>query len=219
MENNVSNSDYFIDKIDAILYINLEHRIDRKEHCLNEIKKIDPTLQKTHRMDAVYSKENGAMGCSLSHIKAIQYFLEHPAWKTCLILEDDFTFLSNDSIKINNLLINTYMNIPDFDVLLLAVGNTDLKIINTTFPHIKKVISSQTASGYVFTREYASILLVNYMNGVNDMKQNGRMHSNCLDQYWKCLMPLANWYTIYPRIAYQYGNYSDIERRHVSYEC
>ena len=27
--------------IDAILYINLEHRTDRKQHILNEIKKID----------------------------------------------------------------------------------------------------------------------------------------------------------------------------------
>ena len=42
----IFQSNINIDKIDAILYINLEHRTDRKEHILNEIKKIDPILQK-----------------------------------------------------------------------------------------------------------------------------------------------------------------------------
>ena len=67
----------FIECIDAILYINLEHRPDRNEHCLNEIRKIDPLLTKTHRIDAVCNKSNGALGCTLSHIKALQLFLDN----------------------------------------------------------------------------------------------------------------------------------------------
>ena len=81
--------------IDAIFYINLDHRSDRKEHILQEIRKIDPTLSKTHRIQAEYVPDHGALGCTKSHIKAFQLFMEHPEWKNCLILEDDFTFVSN----------------------------------------------------------------------------------------------------------------------------
>ena len=55
---NTDTKRQIIDHIDAILYINLEHRPDRNEHCLNEIRKIDPLLTKTHRINAVYNNQN-----------------------------------------------------------------------------------------------------------------------------------------------------------------
>ena len=76
--------------IDAILYINLAHRTDRNEHILHEIHKLCTDDSKIHRIDAI-KRENGAFGCGLSHIKALEYALEHE-WKTVLIVEDDFTF-------------------------------------------------------------------------------------------------------------------------------
>jgi len=78
--------------IDVILYINLSHCVDRKQHCLDEIRKIDLLLIKIQRIDAVYQKDNGALGYIRSHIKALQQFIDHSEWKTCLIMEDDFTF-------------------------------------------------------------------------------------------------------------------------------
>jgi len=75
--------------IDAILYINLEHRKDRNEHILNEIHKICTDNSKIHRIDAI-KNDNGALGCGLSHIKALEYAVKNE-WKTVLILEDDFT--------------------------------------------------------------------------------------------------------------------------------
>ena len=68
----------YIDHIDAIIYINLDRRKDRRDHIINEIKKIDPTLSKTHRLEAEYVPINGALGCSLSHVKAIEMCFEHP---------------------------------------------------------------------------------------------------------------------------------------------
>jgi hypothetical protein len=217
--NNNQNDINFIDNIDAILYINLEHRPDRNEHCIQEIKKIDSTLHKTHRIDAIYNKDNGAMGCSLSHIKAVEYFLENTNWNTCIILEDDFSFYSDDTSYINNILNNTLINIPDYDIILLGTGIHDFNYTDTQISFIKKVQSSQTCSGYIIKRNYANILLNNFIDGVNDMKTNGRLHENHIDQYWKQLMPLGNWYTILPRISYQYVNYSDIEKKTVDYGC
>jgi GR25 family glycosyltransferase involved in LPS biosynthesis len=209
----------FIDCIDAILYINLEHRHDRNEHCLNEIRKIDPLLTKTHRIDAVYNKSNGALGCTLSHIKAIKLFLDNLAWNTCIIFEDDFTFTSNDINNINNSLLYLFDNSDEFDVLLLGVGVTDFKTVSTKSSYINKVESSQTTSGYILTKKYANTLLSNFIESSNKMKEFGWKSEWCADQYWKHLMPEANWYALKNRIGYQYGNYSDIENMVTDYKC
>jgi GR25 family glycosyltransferase involved in LPS biosynthesis len=208
----------FIDHIDAIFYINLEHRHDRKEHCLNEIRKIDPLLTKTHRIEAVYNNSNGALGCTLSHIKAINFFLDNP-WNTCIILEDDFTFINDDREYINKSLLYLVDNSNDFDILLLGVGCTNLKTISTTNSFINKVESSQTTSGYILTKKYANTLLSNFITSSNNMINLGWDNKWCLDQYWKELMPVANWYTLKDRIGYQYGNYSDIENTITDYKC
>ena len=48
------------DVLDAIMYINLAHREDRKHHVLNEIQKINPSLDRVHRIDALYVQNQGA---------------------------------------------------------------------------------------------------------------------------------------------------------------
>jgi len=208
-----------LDYIDAILYINLEHRKDRDEHCLNEIKKIDPTLSRTHRIDAVSNKSNGALGCSLSHIKALEIFIKNPSWNNIMVLEDDFTFISNDTKDINKSIIYLLKNMSQFDMLLLGVGIDDLQTSTTDDELILKVNSSQTTSGYIVTRRYVYTLLANYIKSSNKMKKNGKHHDWCLDQFWKRLMPIGNWYTLKDRIAYQYSNYSDIENAYNDYKC
>ena len=47
----------------------------------------------------------------------------------------------------------------------------------------------------------------------------GFRYDLALDQTWKKLMPNDNWYTYKNRIGIQYDNYSDIEKRCVSYNC
>jgi GR25 family glycosyltransferase involved in LPS biosynthesis len=207
-----------LEYIDAILYINLEHRHDRKEHILNEIKKIDSELSKVHRIDAIYNKNIGALGCALSHVKALNFCLENTTWNTFIIFEDDFTFFPNNINEINNSISYLLETIPNFDVILLGVGNHDLNTIPTSDPLIKRVISSQTASGYIITRKYINKLLEIFEECVKNLnvKYNDKW---CIDQHWKKIMPNANWYTYKDRIGYQYDNYSDIEMKNVKYNC
>jgi GR25 family glycosyltransferase involved in LPS biosynthesis len=206
-----------LDNIDSILYINLEHRPDRNEHIINEIKKLDPTLSKTHRINAEYVPTNGGLGCSLSHIKALEFFLEHPEWNTCMILEDDFTFtLTNEFDRPILEMINMS---PPFDMILLAYGHDDLSYEITTSSYIHKVRSSQTTSGYIVHRNYANTLLQNFKESSSLIIKHGVHHEACLDQYWKRIMPKGVWYMYHTRIGYQYANYSDIEQRYQNYEC
>lgn len=208
-----------LDYIDAILYINLAHRNDRKDHCLNEIKKIDKYHTKTYRIDAIYDKEMGARGCVASHIKALEYFIENKSWRNILILEDDFTFLSDNSYDIHKSICYLIENVKNYDVLLISYGINDLHIENTSNYNIKKVISSQTASGYIVNRNYINVLMNNFKESYNNLLYLGYKSEWCHDQSWKKLMPDGNWYTLKNRIGVQYDNYSDIEKKIVSYNC
>lgn len=201
--------------IDAILYINLAHRIDRNEHIIQEINKLCTDSLKIHRIDAIKHNE-GALGCGLSHIKTLEYILEHPEWKTVLILEDDFTFKSTTIEKTINELFLTF---PYMDVGLLSYNHTELKCTDTIHPLFKKITYSQTTSSYIIRQSYIPKLLQNMKESTEDIKKNGKRHENCIDIYWTKLQPEANWIAVYPAIGYQYDNYSDIENRITTYGC
>jgi len=161
--------------------------------------------------------ENGALGCSLSHIKSIEYMLEHPEWNTCLILEDDFTFRSEDSDELDCKLRELFDNIKEFDMCLLSSGC--LKYSNTHMNDIKKVTYSQTTSSYILRKKFAPTLLDNMRASSSDMRINGKCHQNCLDIHWTILQPNSSWYVFVPALGYQYSSYSDIELKTVSYNC
>jgi glycosyl transferase family 25 len=205
-----------LEQIDAICYINLEHRTDRKEHILNEIHKFCKDESKIYGIDAI-KKENGALGCGLSHIKTLEFVLSHPEWKTVLILEDDFTFKSNNSNEITHYIRRLLESNSNLDMGLLSYNQ--LKSDNTNDGYIKKVLYAQTTSSYLVKREYIPTLLSNFKESMGDMEQNGKRHDNCLDIHWTKLQAINNWYAIYPAIGYQYDNYSDIENKHCTYGC
>jgi hypothetical protein len=80
--------------IDAILYINLEHRTDRNEHLLEQLDQHGWSHIPIERVDAIRD-DPPLRGCTKSHIKALEYALSNPLWKSSvLILEDDFTFFT-----------------------------------------------------------------------------------------------------------------------------
>ena len=204
-----------MEEIDAVLYINLAHRTDRKEHILFELQKWGVDSSKIHRVDAVY-RVPGALGCGLSHIKALTEAYSHSEWKTVLILEDDFTFRSTDSNKgIKQLLTSQ----PFFDVGLLSYNPDYIKYTDTMNPSIKKILYSQTTSSYLIRKHYIPTLLQNMKVATYDMERFGKRHENCIDIHWTLLQPHDHWYGIFPAIGYQYDNYSDIENRVTSYGC
>jgi GR25 family glycosyltransferase involved in LPS biosynthesis len=206
-----------MNNIDAIIYINLEHRKDRNEHILQEIKKLCNDESKIHRINAIYKFRDGALGCSMSHIKAIEYILEHPEWNNCLILEDDFTFNSDNINENNKILSNVFKEFPNFDCVNLSYTETKLKYENTHIENVKKAIFCLTAAAYIVPKHFLPKILENFRNSVNDRISNGSSDNNCIDVYWCELMKKSNWYIIKPRLGYQYNNFSDIEKQILNY--
>lgn len=208
--------------IDAILYINLASRPDRQDHFLQDIAKLCIDNSKIHLVDAVYQPENGALGCTRSHIKAMEMFENNEEWNTIIIFEDDFTFKS-DSVSYNNEILKQFFEEDDYknwDVLNLSYNPQRVSYTDTRLPSVKRVVSTQTASGYCVSRNFLSTLKRNFEEAESNMaNNNGPYEQNCCDQYWKKLQPTANWYLIEPSLGYQYKNYSDIEKKIISYGC
>jgi len=205
--------------IDAILYINLDHRSDRMEHVLGEIRKIDPTLSKSHRINAEYVPEHGALGCTKSHIKALQLFMKHPEWKNCLILEDDFTFVSNSLEEVNQQITDLFQGCPTYDVLMLAHGIYSFSTEPTSSSLVQRILSAQTTSGYILHCDYLPTLLQNFQESCENLEKNGKSSWGCLDMHWKRLQPQGKWFAYYTRIGYQYESYSDVEHYVANYRC
>jgi GR25 family glycosyltransferase involved in LPS biosynthesis len=205
-----------MESIDAILYINLAHRTDRKDHILLELQKWGVDSSKIHRIDAVH-RTPGALGCGLSHIKALTEAFSHSEWNTVLILEDDFTFRLDS--EMNNKIKQLCTSHSFFDVGLLSYNPEFVKYKDTTIPSIKKILYSQTTSSYLIRRHYIPTLLQNMKAATYDMERFGKRHENCIDIHWTKLQPCGHWYGIFPAIGYQYDNYSDIENRVTSYGC
>ena len=206
-------------EIDAILYINLEYRKDRDVHIRNELRKLNPDESKIHRIDAIQAK-SGELGCSKSHIKALELALAHPEWETVLVVEDDFTFKSDNPVEIQAN-INVFLKDCGADMVvgLLSHHHTHIKYSDTSSPIVKRVYYSQTASSYIVKKPYISILLRNFIESMTDMEHRGVLHENSLDIHWTQLMKNDLWYCIYPSIGYQCEGFSDIQKAHVNYHC
>jgi GR25 family glycosyltransferase involved in LPS biosynthesis len=100
------------------LYINLEHREDRKFHVVAQLKKIG--CENPERFPAVQAKD-GAVGCSLSHIKCLE-LAKARGWEYVCIVEDDFRCV--DPAKFRKSLADFQENSDiQWDVLLLGGNN------------------------------------------------------------------------------------------------
>ena len=169
-----------MDSIDAILYINLEHREDRKKSILKQIQKIGFDESKIHHIVAVYNKECGHLGCGQSHLKALDLAIKNN-WKCILILEDDFRF------NVSTNVFDTYMKEAatiSWDVLLLAKGHFSGGEKNGT---LQKVKACTTTSGYIVQNHYYETLRTNFMDSIRCMKNQLEKHIKYHTDPWKTI--------------------------------
>jgi GR25 family glycosyltransferase involved in LPS biosynthesis len=172
-------------------------------------------MSKVVRIDAVY-EPMGALGCTKSHIKALEAFIENPSWKTCMIFEDDFTFYDSSQTNNNTLLHKFFLNFTDWDMLLLS-SNQLIKPTPTEIPEIQKVNRSQTTSGYLIHKGVAQKILDNFKESAELLANSGSKQLHAIDIYWEKLGLVR--YSFTPNMGYQYASMSDVENKYVEYGC
>ncbi len=198
-----------LSEIKHAFYINLESRPDRQIYVEEELQKIGI---KADRFNAI-KLPNGALGCSMSHLKCIEMAKEKN-WDHILIVEDDIQFL-NHELFMNQ--INKFFSLhKKWDVVLIAGNNVPPhKIIDDT---CVKVSSCQTTTGYIVQNHYYDILINNIRNGiVNLIKDPKNKFFYAIDKYWFSLQKQNNWYLITPLTVTQREDYSDIEKTTTNY--
>jgi len=191
------------------LYINLDSRPDRKIHVENQLNMIGIQAE---RFKAI-QLENGALGCSLSHLKCLE-IAKTNNWPHILIVEDDILFLK-PSVFVNQ--INLFLhNHKDFDVLLIAGNNVPpFTVIDNS---CVKVTKCQTTTGYLVKRHYYDTLIQNYRDGIQQlMKYPDKPRFFAIDKYWFNLQAIHNWFLIIPLTVTQREDYSDIEKKSTNY--
>jgi hypothetical protein len=182
------------------LYINLSSRTDRKAQVEHELKKIGAIAT---RIQAVKMRD-GLMGCVRSHIKALEFGIDK-GWDRFGVVEDDIEFML------------PLPELPWCDMFLPSTGEykRDLEPWGT----FHRVIRSQTTSSYIVTRDYAPVLLANFIESqVMLQRYPNQRHNFALDMFWTHLQPKSLWLTAMPQIARQRESFSDIENKNVAYD-
>jgi len=198
-----------VSDIKHALYINLESRPDRKQHVENQMKVIG--IQ-ANRFNAI-KLANGALGCSMSHLKCLQIAKEQN-WEHVLICEDDITFI-NPGLFIRQ--ANKFLkNQNKWDVVLIAGNNMPpYKVVDE---YCVQVTRCQTTTGYLVRSHYYDTLIDNIKTGINMLVRNPDLHKvYAVDKFWFLLQDKDLWFLITPLSVVQREDYSDIEKRRTNY--
>ena len=198
-----------IKNIEHAFYINLESRVDRKKHVEQQLANIGICA---NRFNAI-KLTNGAIGCSMSHLKCLEIAKQNN-WDHILIIEDDILFINPELFK--NQLNKFLKNHANFDVVLIAGNNVPpyQKIDDSCV----KVYRCQTTTGYIVQRHYYETMITNIKEGIQKLIKNPEQHVQyAIDKYWFRLQEKDNWYLITPVTVTQREDYSDIEKRHTNY--
>jgi len=203
------------DFIEKAVYINLDHRKDRRQEIEKEMKGRIPS-NKVIRLSAI--KDNpGSIGCTRSHIKVIEMAIQNN-WKNVLVIEDDAMFHKYDTGY--DTLEWIFDEHPDFDVITL--GNVKADFDKSTL----KLRSGQTTTAYIVNKHYYQKLLENFKYGLSqllkvrhlsDQERLPYSQKYCIDIYWKNLQKTDNWYIVNPALMIQRPSNSSIEGSYKDY--
>lgn len=197
-----------------LYFINLRERPDRLFKIKNELKKIDYPKEKIIRVDAI-KKKDGALGCGLSHLKALEMGLNSMS-DFIIILEDDFQFTNSKEKTLSTL--RQSLNHSEWNIILLSCNGKS----KPYSPTLNKVSDCQTASGYIIKKKYIPVLIKEWSiamkirEELNPVKGTSLHRNTCIDIAWKKLQD-DHWYLTEPKLGKQYASFSSIENKHVNY--
>ena len=201
-----------MESITHAFYINLAKRVDRRNHVEQELRILGI---KADRFEAVQMK-NGAIGCTLSHLKCLQHAKEQ-GWDHVMIVEDDIEFTNPICFKsqLHNFL--SARTKDDWDVILLAGNN--MPPYTEIDDCCVKVTKCQTTTGYIVNGKYLDTLINNVKSGLTCLIRDPTQPIlYAIDKYWFSLQKVDRWFLIIPLTVTQRADYSDIEARNTDYK-
>lgn len=200
--------------IDKIIYINLDHRTDRKDEIEGELEKFN-LLEKSERYSAICIKEQGILGCTMSHLEVFK-LAKARQYNNVLILEDDFQFLISKE-EFEDQLIEFFESNIEYNVCMISYNLIQYEV--TPYPFLLKVKEAQTASGYIVHHTMYDRLIELYEEAVPKLRETQFHWIYANDQIWKRLQPSSDWYCFKNRFGKQRDGYSDNSQKYENYNC
>jgi len=186
--------------IDKVIYINLDHRQDRRDIMSKFFEEGQIPLEKVVRFPAIKHRI-APLGCVQSHAEVLR-IAKRNGWKNTLVLEDDLVWSNFEEgyAKLEELI-----KLPKWDVIMLAGWYAKYD-----FP---RVFEAYNAGAYLVNSQYINTLLENREYSARKL-QNGigfdfRNPKYFADAYWNERIKIDTWYCIYPCLCYQVDGFSD----------
>jgi hypothetical protein len=201
-----------MNRINKFVYINLDSRLDRKEHILKELARFNIPNEKIIRIQAVESIK-GAYGCSLSHKNAMEKFKESNDEVWCII-EDDHYFTQTYEETDN--LINNFLNNSEYDVMLgCYCALKGYSLLNRMF---RRVTKSSMTSFYIVKRNACDGLIASHKESARTLHpNNGKSGGIPCDFMWWNLMRVFFFVAPYKPYGAQLIDYSNIKNKVMNY--
>lgn len=197
--------------IDGIIYINLDHRTDRKELIEREFDRLGIPQKKVHRQSGIFDRLNGAKGCMLSHIKALE-LAESKGWERTLILEDDALFISD--LESMELSLDTFYESVGSEWDVFFLGGTYRKTETTPWNAFSRVLEGLCGHAYLVRRPYLNKIRACFLCSsqlIQDHLFTGQSLDYALDRVWKILQEQDRWYASKEQFVIQRILSSDID--------
>jgi GR25 family glycosyltransferase involved in LPS biosynthesis len=202
----IDSSDISIDALEFI-YINLDHRVDRRVEIESEFHKLGIINYK--RYPAI-KNSFGALGCALSHERVLE--VAKSKVTPTVICEDDALFLINRTLLEG--IVSKFYKDPRLDVLCLAYNEFNKIRVGRDFYVSSDV---QTMACYI-AKEYVLQDLCKVAKiSISRLSEGGAEEEFAIDQVWKSLQ--KKYFFCFPivRAVKQRPSYSDIRDQDVIY--
>jgi len=201
--------------IEKVFYINLEHRKDRNQYCLNQLKSIGFQENQIERFNAIQFYLGG-IGCTKSHIACIELAKERN-YKHIMIVEDDIEFTNPSLIK--QQIHQLFQDNISFDVCMLGLNLQSYSKIN---PYLCRVFEALTTTGYIVHQHYYDRLLNNFRDGLSYLEKDlnqytTQIYYHSIDAHMKILQKLDQWICFHPLTVSQAQNPSNINGFDMNY--
>jgi glycosyl transferase family 25 len=202
--------------VDKVVYINLDHREDRRKLMNKLFEEGGIPHEKVERFSAIRHPV-GIVGCAMSHIDILKR-AKQQGWKSVLVFEDDMQWIDFEQ---NYKKLEVLVKQP-YDVCML--GGLYLE---TTPPKVHMAVCTNV---YIVRSHYYDTLLNNFETGLRKKldKNPPRFFARSektmreyyarvdddngynVDTYWFKLQLKDNWMAVMPPMCDQAPTYSDI---------
>ncbi len=225
-----------MENIERIVYINLDHRHDRREEVESELRDYDVPQEKIRRFSAI-KYDPGFIGCTMSHIAVLEEAIRDNV-KNILILEDDFQFVVSKKDfddSLHYFFHDFHLDKPCMEPTAPGArpkGRWDVIMFNynTNNPENKVedyrgdskigyIRFAQTTCAYLVNGHYMQKLLDNFKEGLHYSLTTMQHWNYSIDIYWKHLQCKDEWFYFKQRIGKQRISFSDIGNKISYLDC